>query len=187
MNLARPRATTRREKRIILSTQWNVHDAIRSIGPGQVKFSDFLDRICIFHPQGMHKTQNYIRLQGFTDEVLKTAKGADQEKKPEEPKGDFPEAHKEVNYIYGDSDSYESRRKQKLTTQKVMVVSTITPKYLKWSEVPITFDRSDHPDFIPKLGQYPLIVYPIIKDVKLNRVLVDGGSSLNILFLKAFD
>jgi hypothetical protein len=32
-------------------------------------------------------------------------------KKVEEPKGDFPEAHKEVNYIYGGFESYESRRK----------------------------------------------------------------------------
>jgi hypothetical protein len=47
--------------------------------------------------------------------VLKTAKGADQEKKPKKRKGDFPEAHKEVNYIYGGPDSYDSRRKQKLT------------------------------------------------------------------------
>jgi hypothetical protein len=46
--------------------------------------------------------------------VLKTAKGANQEKKPEEPKGDFLKPHKEVNYIYGDPDLYESRRKQKL-------------------------------------------------------------------------
>jgi hypothetical protein len=44
------------------------------------------------------------------------AKRADQEEKPKEPKGDFPEAHKEVNYIYGGPNSYESRRKQKLTT-----------------------------------------------------------------------
>jgi hypothetical protein len=29
--------------------------------------------------------------------VLKMAKGADQEKNPEEPKGNFPEHHKEVN------------------------------------------------------------------------------------------
>jgi hypothetical protein len=41
--------------------------------------------------------------------------------------------------------------------------------------------------FVPKPGWYPLIVSPIVKDVKLNRVLVDGGSSLNILFLKTFD
>jgi hypothetical protein len=33
------------------------------------------------------------------------AKKADQEKKPEEPKGDFPEAHKEVNYIYDGLES----------------------------------------------------------------------------------
>jgi hypothetical protein len=115
------------------------------------------------------------------------AKGADHEKKPEEPKGDFPEAHKEVNYIYGGPDSYESRRKQKLTTQEVMAVSPTTLEYLKWSEVPITFDRSDHPNFVQKLGRYPLIVSPIIKYVKLNRVLIDGGSYLNILFLKTFD
>jgi hypothetical protein len=43
--------------------------------------------------------------------VLKTAKKADQEKKPEDTKGDFPEAHKEVNYIYDGPDSYELRRK----------------------------------------------------------------------------
>jgi hypothetical protein len=46
--------------------------------------------------------------------VLKTTKGGDQEKKLEEPKGNFPKAHKEVNYIYGGPDSFESRRKQKL-------------------------------------------------------------------------
>jgi hypothetical protein len=45
----------------------------------------------------------------------------------------------------------------------------------------------DHLDFIPKSGWYPLIVCPIIKDVKFNRVLVDGGSSLNLLFLKTFN
>jgi hypothetical protein len=67
--------------------------------PGE--FEGFLDRICIFHPQGKHKTRDYDRLQGFTYEVLKMAKKVDQEKKPEEPKSDFPEAHKEANYIYG--------------------------------------------------------------------------------------
>jgi hypothetical protein len=96
------------------------------------------------------------------------AKGADQEKKPEESKGDFPEAHKEVNYIYGGPDSYESRQKQKFTAREVMAVSSTIPEYLKWSEVSITFDCSDHPDFIPKPRQYPLIVCPIIKNIKLN-------------------
>jgi hypothetical protein len=68
-----------------------------------------------------------------------------------------------------------------------MAVSPTTAKYLNWSEVPIALNRSDHPDFVPKLGRYPLIGCPIIKDVKLNRVLIYGGSSMNILFLKTLN
>jgi hypothetical protein len=73
------------------------------------------------YPQGKPKTRDYDRLQGFTDEVLKTAKAADQEMKPEDPKGDFPE----VNYIFGGPYSYEPKRKQKLTTREVMAVCRI--------------------------------------------------------------
>jgi hypothetical protein len=112
---------------------------------------------------------------------------ADQEKRPEDPKGDFAEAHKEVNYIFCGPDSYEPKRKQKVTAREVMAVGLATPEYLSWSEVPITFHRGDYPDFVPKSGWYPLVVYPIVKHVKLDRVLVDGGSSLNLLFLKPFD
>jgi hypothetical protein len=77
--------------------------------PGE--FERFLDGICIFHLQGKHKTQDYNRLQGFAYEVLKSAKKVEQDKKLEDPKGNFPDSHKEVNYIYGGPDSYESRRK----------------------------------------------------------------------------
>jgi hypothetical protein len=153
--------------------------------PGELK--GFLDHICIFHPYGKHKTRDYDWLQGLVDEILRTAKAPDQEEKPEDPKGNFPEAHKEVNYIFGGPDSYEPKRKQKLTAQEVMVVEPTTPEYLRWSEIPITFDRGDHQNFIPKPGRYPLAVCPIVKDVKLNRVLVDGAFSLNILFLKTFN
>jgi hypothetical protein len=94
--------------------------------------------------------------------------------------------HKEANYIFGGPNSYEPKRKQKLTAREVLAVGPATPECLRWPEVSITFDRSDHPDFIPKPGRYPLVVCSILKDVKLNRVLVDGGSSLNLLFLKTF-
>jgi hypothetical protein len=77
-------------------------------------------------------------------------KRAIKRKKPEEPNGNFLKPHKEVTYIYGGPESYESRRKQKLTTWEVIAVSPTTPKYLKWFEVPITFDCSYHLDFAPK-------------------------------------
>jgi hypothetical protein len=114
-------------------------------------------------------------------------KKADQEKKLEDSKGDFPEAHKEANYIHGGPNSYESRRMQKLNVRELLSVSPTTPEYLKWFEAPITFDCNDHLHFVPKPGRYPLIVSPNVKNVKLNRFLVDGGSSLNILFLKTFN
>jgi hypothetical protein len=66
--------------------------------------------------------------------------------------------HREAHYIFGCPDSYESKRKQELIAQEVLAVNPATLKYLRLSNVPITFDYSDHPDFIPKPGQYPLVV-----------------------------
>ena len=55
-------------------------------------------------------------------------------------------------------------------------------KYLDWSEHPITFTRADQWLDIPYLGRFPLVLDPIIKDVRFQKVLIDGGSALNILF-----
>jgi hypothetical protein len=49
-----------------------------------------------------------------------------------------------------------------------MAVNPTTPEYLRWSEVPITFDCGEHLDIIPKPRQYPLVVCPIVTNVKLN-------------------
>src|SRR5437763_2963351 len=89
--------------------------------------------------------------------------------------------------IFGGSAAYESKRKQKLTAREINAVIPVTPKYLKWLEAPITFDQSDHPDNIPYPGRYPLVLDPIIRTVKLNRVLIDGSNRLNILFAKTLD
>jgi hypothetical protein len=35
---------------------------------------------------------------------------------------------------------------------------------------------------VPSLGKYPLVVDPIISNVRLTKVLMDGGSSLNIIY-----
>jgi hypothetical protein len=56
------------------------------------------------------------------------------------------------------------------------------PVYLDWFDKPITFDRADHPDYVPSPGRYPLVVDPIIGNVMLTKVLMDGGSGLNIVY-----
>jgi hypothetical protein len=54
--------------------------------------------------------------------------------------------------------------------------------YLDWSDKPITFDQGDHPDCVPSPGRYLLVVDPVISNARLSKVLMDGGSSLNIIY-----
>ena len=61
------------------------------------------------------------------------------------------------------------------------------PQYLSWSSTPITFNREDHPDKVVAPGVYPLVVDPIIINTRLSKVLMDGGSSLNIIYLETLD
>ena len=59
------------------------------------------------------------------------------------------------------------------------------PKYLHWLEYPITFSRADQWADIPYPGHFPLVLDPTIHNVLFKRVLIDGGSALNILFAGA--
>ena len=61
------------------------------------------------------------------------------------------------------------------------------PRYLDWSREAITFDRDDHPDYVPNPGQYPLVVDPIVGNTRLTKVLMDGGSGLNILYVNTLE
>nr|ABA94361.1 retrotransposon protein, putative, Ty3-gypsy subclass [Oryza sativa Japonica Group] len=78
-------------------------------------------------------------------------------------------------------------RKQKLTEREINAVQPDMPQYLWWSETTIKFDRSDHPDRVVHPGRYPLVLDPMVRNVKLRRSLIDGGSALNILFAKTLD
>jgi len=71
--------------------------------------------------------------------------------------------------------------------RKVHSIDPAIPEYLQWSEAPITFDRSGHPDKVPCPGTYPLVVEPIVGSKCLTRVLMDGGSGLNIMYVEILD
>jgi hypothetical protein len=65
-----------------------------------------------------------------------------------------------------------------------MSIEPAVPTPLRWSEVPITFSRADQWTSFSELGRFPLVLKPVVADSKLNKVLIDGGSGLNILFAK---
>ena len=53
--------------------------------------------------------------------------------------------------------------------------------------MPITFDRRDHWVHLPGPGAYPLVVSPVVSQVCLAKVLVDGGSALDIIFASTLE
>jgi hypothetical protein len=77
---------------------------------------------------------------------------------------------------------HESRCKLKLIGGAINTVSPAVPEYLHWSESPITFDRIDHLDSIPKPGRFLLIVDPLVGMTRLTKALIDGGSGLNLMY-----
>ena len=59
------------------------------------------------------------------------------------------------------------------------------PKYLYWSEHPITISRVDQWADILYPGCFPLVLDPTIHNAWFKKVLIDDGSALNILFVGA--
>jgi hypothetical protein len=55
---------------------------------------------------------------------------------------------------------------------------------LRWSEVPITFSRADQWTSFSEPGWFHLVLKPVVAGSRLNKVLIDGGSGLNVLFAK---
>ena len=58
----------------------------------------------------------------------------------------------------------------------------VAPKFNPWSSCPITFGHKDHPTSIRHGGSAALVLDPIIDGFHLTRVLMDSGSSLNLLY-----
>jgi hypothetical protein len=72
-------------------------------------------------------------------------------------------------------------------SQAVNAISPATSQYLHWSKSPITFDRTDHLNSIPKTRRIPLIVDLLVGTTWLTKDLMDGGSGLNLMYLNTFE
>ena len=65
-------------------------------------------------------------------------------------------------------------------------LATDAPEFMHWSEKPISWSRADHPEVMPRPGSYALVLYATFatdkRAARFSRVLIDGGSSINILY-----
>lgn len=89
--------------------------------------------------------------------------------------------------IFGGPEAHATKRRAKLVAREIYAAAPAVLAYLQWLESAITFDRADHPDHMPHPGRLLLIVMPIIGKKCLSRVLMDGGSGLNIFYADTLD
>jgi hypothetical protein len=148
-------------------------------------FDKMLKEPCPYH-QGpvKHTLEECVMLRRHFHKVGPPAEGGrahNDDKKEDHEAEEFPEVH-DCFMIYGGQVANASTRHRKQERREVCSVKVAAPVYLDWSDKPITFDRGDHPDRVPSPGKYPLVVDPVIGNVRLTKVLMDGGSSLNIIY-----
>ena len=98
----------------------------------------------------------------------------------------FPDP-KECIMIFRGSDAVNSKRQHKVRYREACVTEMAVPSFLRWSESSITFDQRDHPSHVARPGRYPLVIDPIVRKKRLTKVLMDGGSGLNILYVNTLD
>ena len=91
----------------------------------------------------------------------------------------FPPRVKIVNMIYA---THIPKREHKRALRDGYAMEPVAPKFNPWSSCPTTFDRRDHLTSIRHGVSAALVLDPIIDGFHLTRVLMDGGSSLNLLY-----
>jgi hypothetical protein len=126
--------------------------------------------------------------------IFSNPSGGKKNKKPvdKEPEDDdqgdqmhnakFQDASKTVNVIFGGDGDFGSRWEQKLLLQEIMSVEPAVPRPLRCLEVPISFSHDDQWTSFSEPGKFPLVLDPVVAEVWLTKVLIDGGSGLNLIF-----
>ena len=75
-----------------------------------------------------------------------SGKDKGKEKDDDDTPPGFQRSIQQLNHIFGGPHGYKPKCKQKLTDREINMATPTVPNYLRWSEVSITFDRTDHPD-----------------------------------------
>ena len=96
------------------------------------------------------------------------------------PEG-FQQPTNVVNVIFGGDPSF-SKRPQKLLLREILSVEPAVQRPLRYNEVPISFSREDQWTSFSELRKFLLVLDPVVQGSRLTRVLIDGGSGLNLIF-----
>jgi hypothetical protein len=149
-----------------------------------------LKESCSYHQDPVkHTLEECVMLRRYFHKAGSPAgdgKGQDNNKKEGDKEEEFLEVHG-CFMIYDGQVANASARHRKQERREVCSVKVAAPVYLDWSDKPITFDQADHPDCVPSPERYPLVVDPVIGNARLTKVLMDGGSSRNIIYAETLE
>jgi hypothetical protein len=103
--------------------------------------------------------------------------------------GDDSDRRKKLYVMYGGSWELTSCRNVKSLRREVLSVTPRVQKaapHQRWRSTTISFGAPDYPDNMAGAGVLLLITAPVIANMRLHHVLIDGGAGLNVISHAAF-
>jgi hypothetical protein len=167
----------------------------------QEDYNKALKGPCQIHPKSNHTMENCHFLKNIyakqlaNDDALKAIDDGprrdsdddDDDEQDRNPRHQYVNPTKTVHSIFDGQVSLESKSERKLLKRACLSIINVDDlisdrRLLAWSHRVISFSRVDRWAAIPKPGRSPLVLDPCINSIRFKRVLVDGGSSIDILF-----
>ncbi|XP_066161935.1 uncharacterized protein [Oryza sativa Japonica Group] len=144
---------------------------------------------CPIHKTDRHSLEDCLVFKKSLEKHMAFEKGKrvrvvekNEETAPHESDSAYPDSDLHVSHIFGGSTTYSSKREYKKVEREVCSTWRGAAPKMKWSEQKTEFSKEDHPKTAVIPGRYPIVVEPTIWNIKVARVLIDGGSSINLLF-----
>jgi hypothetical protein len=81
----------------------------------------------------------------------------------------------------------KSKKERKSISRQVNLAISSPPattEYLRWSDQPVRFSRTDHPRKVPRLGHAPMVLKAQIGGYDVGRVFIDAGSGINLIYAR---
>jgi hypothetical protein len=157
-----------------------------------------LDQPCKFHSVSGKPAAHTTRQCSFTKDLeqgnhqlpgpppgLPAEAQGNKNWQPAKAAGDYPEeANVEQYHVF--TSQMEDPKDETWFEVEVNAVIQVRPQFMHWSDASITWGCEDHPPLMPRPGGYALVLDPIVfsetHTCRFSRVLIDGGSSINLLY-----
>nr|AAQ56335.1 putative gag-pol polyprotein [Oryza sativa Japonica Group] len=156
--------------------------------------SDTKKAWCPIHKSDRHSLEDCLVFKKSLAKHMASEKGKrvrmvekDAKAPTQESDSAYQDSDLHVSHIFGGSMAYSSKREYKKVEREVCSTWQGAAPKMKWSEQKIEFSEEDHPKTAVIPGRYPIMVKPTIRNIKVARVLIDGGSSINLLFASTLD